>query len=144
MSTPTPPSFNVLDAAKEISAGNADAESFIVVYWAFVHTLDDLVDRDKTPSAEDVATATLSLIETIAFNPFVRENSGAIISSIRTAALVWVDSERLSKQESVKDKVVGNILKSAYQETIFLVASIVGGFRHAMAMQAKYRGYDFD
>ncbi len=144
MSEKAAPSIDILAAAKEIANGNAEAEEFVVVYWSFVHTLDDLVDQDCRPMPDDIVTATLAMLETVAFNPFVRANSGAIFASIRSAAYSWASSEKLAASTKVQDKIIGQILKSAYQETIFLVASIVGGSRHALAMQDKYRGYDFD
>lgn len=134
---------NVVDVMREICAGNNDATTFCVTLWSFVHTLDDLVDQDPAPTPETVICNVLAFLETLTFNPFFLENRYVLIGSIRQAAFQWVASEAWMRREPVRDKIIGEILKSGYQDTVFLAASLVGGFDHAMRMQEKFRDYEF-
>lgn len=134
---------NVVDVMREICAGNNDATTFCVTLWAFVHTLDDLVDQDAPVTPETVVCNVLAFLETVAFNPFFLENRYVLIGSIRQAAFQWAASEEWVRRERVRDKVIGEILKSGYQDTVFLAASLVGGFQHALTMQEKFRDYEF-
>ena len=134
---------DIVAVMREICAGNEDAATFCVTLWAFVHTLDDLVDQDPAPPPSTVVCNTLAFLETVATNPFFQMHRSALMASIRQAAFQWCASEEWVRRERVRDKVIGEILKSGYQDTVFLVGSIVGGFQHALSMQAKFRDYEF-
>lgn len=128
-----------------IANGDRDAEAFCHTVYHFFHLIDDLYDGDKDRRTPDeVAGYTAATLETFMMNPFVQAHREQILGVLRVSAFQWIHSERLkSGDRDVKNAVVAEVLKSAYQEIFYLVASLTGGIRHAIEMGTKFRDYDF-
>lgn len=120
-----------------------DAVRFGIALWAFAHTIDDLVDRDKQVTPAMVGTNVLNFVENVAENPFFQANRLPLMGALRSAVFSWVASEEWRLREPIRDKIVAEVLKSGYQEVVFLAASLVKGVPHALEMQRKYRDYEF-
>lgn len=135
--------MDVTSAFKAICKNDEHAFGFCLTFWAFVHTLDDMFDADPRPPAATVVQNTIAFVEVLAFNPFFQTHKHALLGTIRTGAFSWVASEEWRERTSVRDKMISEVMKSGYQEVIFLVASLVGGVEHALQMQRLYRDYEF-
>ncbi len=135
--------MDVTSAFKDICKNDDHAFGFCLTFWAFVHTLDDLYDADPRPSAAAVVQNTIAFVEVLALNPFFQAHKLALLATIRVGAFSWVASEEWRDRSVLRDKMIAEVMKSGYQETIFLVASLVGGVDHALQMQRLYRDYEF-
>lgn len=127
----------------EIAAGNADAYEFMRATFEFVHCWDDLFDRDKPVEADFAAITLIKFIASLTNNAFYRQHSGHLLLALHTACFSWAASERLKTSDDVQNKLASEVLKSSYIEIFFLVAFLVGGTAHQLAMDRKYRGYSF-
>lgn len=130
-------------ALSEIANGDVHAENFCRALYQFVHVLDDLVDRDVDRSAGDVAMAVVSLVGAVGLNPFFQAHRDVLFGAISMAALSWAGSEKLKKSEKLEHKLAAEVVKSAYQDVFFLVASLTGGMEHGLAVADRWRGYAF-
>lgn len=129
-------------AFAEIANGDESARQFCVVFFEFVHLLDDLADKDKARSPVEVVAVVCAALETFAANPFFQAHRDLLLGAIRVGGIAWTASESFRRREGVVDRMAAEVLKSGYQEVFFAVAAITGGMAHAAAMSEKYRGYE--
>ena len=134
------------EAIKKAACGDANAEQFLFVLWRFAHTIDDLYDDPaRNPLVAGNLTAALIIwTETVAANPFFQAYRDMLLGALRVALLQWASSEDFAARGGVRDKIISGVIKSGYQDLVFLVASITGGPLHALELQKEFRDYDFD
>lgn len=131
-----PEQFNTADVVADMTKGNKQAESFLMMFYHFCHTLDDLVDHDKPVSQDLLVRSVLGFILQVSHNEFYQANRAGFESLLTMAAMAWLDSEeRQGKPEAL-------YLKSWYWEIFFYAALLCGGWAHAREMSAKYRVYE--
>lgn len=120
-----------------------NAVTFSKVVFRFVHLLDDLFDRDKDRSADDVALTFFALVDQVASNPFFQAHKASLMPVLYSSAKAWSASERLRKSPAVQDNVAAEVLKSEYQNLFFHVALLAGGVEFAHHWETKHRSYNF-
>lgn len=136
-----------VEQAIDVAANGDDhAKQFLFVLWHFAHTMDDIFDEpDRSPdAAARMAMAIINWTETVGANPFFQAYRDILFGAVRTSLLQWVSSEDLKAAGGVPNTVISNVLKSGYQDVLFLVASLRGGPALAIQLQREFRGYDFD
>lgn len=138
-----PMPFIPAQAFKEIARGDEDAERFCGDFYLWCHKKDDLVDKDKPVSVEMSVSFDLRLFGAFADNSFFQRHRERLWPVIQTSALAYIASERMKNSPDVLERITAQILKSEYMNVFFVVALILGGFDHALAMQ-KFREYSFD
>ena len=137
-------SFNVKTAFKETARGNEAAEEFLHVFYQWVQTQDDLVDRDQPVAVDQMTRLNLGLMFVFAKNPFFQQHKDFLLPVIMTSALAYISSEDLKKKPEVLERITAQVLKSEYMNVVFAAAYCTGGFTHALEMNRRYRGYSFD
>jgi len=129
---------------KEVCCGDGVAQNFCMVMLAHVHTLDDLIDRDKALSPSDVAGEDFRFIYTLATNTFFQKHKEVLMPTLLIGGIAWRDSEDWKNRPHPLDKLASQVLKSQYQDIFTLVAFLCGGQTHAMEMARKHRNYNWD
>lgn len=135
--------LDVEAAFQEIAAGNKLAYEFCRSAFEFFHLIDDLIDRDKPVIPNDIVLCLLKFIETISRNEFYQANRDDLFASIYSAGLAFAASLRMAEDSDVQRRLASEVLKSQYQDIFFRVAFWVGGSRHSIEMDTKFRGYSF-
>lgn len=130
-------------AFQEITAGNIPAYEFCRSSFEFFHLIDDLVDRDKPLVPNDIVLCLLKFIDVVGGNEFYQAHRQDLFTFIYAAAMAFAASMRMVSDADVQRRLAAEVLKSQYQDLFFRVAFWVGGSRHAIEMDAKFRGYCF-
>ena len=130
-------------AFQEIAAGNQAAYEFCRSSFEFFHLIDDLVDHDKPVDLNDMALGLLKFIDVIGGNEFYQTHRTDLFTFIYSAAMAFAASQRMATDPDVQRRLAAEVLKSQYQDLFFRVAFWVGGSRHAIEMDTKFRGYCF-
>jgi hypothetical protein len=125
------------------SIPDKDAGAFCNCLWRWVHVLDDLYDKDKTPTADEVAYTFLGLLEQIAFNPFFQKHRDRIFPLLHMGATAWAASERMKDSEKLEEKLAAATIKSNYQEVFHFCAFLVGGAQLQQQFDRNTRSYNF-
>lgn len=128
---------------KEVAKDVPAATQFLLSYLSFVHVLDDVYDKDKPVSDERLVRVMIWWSEELLFNPWVRDNAVALWTTVVLGWNSWLDANQWAKQPNPKF-FASDVIKSNYQETVFLVAYLCGGREHMRAMSQKYREYNFE
>ena len=128
---------------REIANDDAAAYDFLRAVFEFVHCWDDLFDKDKPVTADLAGLTLIKLIATLTTNEFYRRHAAPLLQALHAACFGWMASERLKSSDDLQNKVASEVLKSSYIEIFFVVAFLVGGTKHQLEMDRKYRGYSF-
>jgi hypothetical protein len=136
--------FDVEAAFREMAHGDEAALKFMISFYCWAHSLDDLIDRDKPVDLDKVHEAHFFLLASLATNEFFLQHRLEFVPVLLTSTLAHLESERFRLRDSVLDKIGSQILKSQYQDVFFYSAFLTGGFAHMLAMSKKYRDYDYD
>lgn len=136
--------FIIHKAFTDIAAGSKDAYDFMASFYQWVHSLDDLIDKDLSVPLEQSIEKELNFIITVSSNPFFLEHRQKYYPLLLTGALAYLESERFKRHPSVLERIGSQVLKSQYQEVYFMTAYLTGGWRHMVEMSRLYREFDFD
>lgn len=125
--------------------GNKAAAAFLVDLGHVMHLWDDLIDRDKVVSAEEVNDAMYRALVQIPRNPFFQQWSATLLPLIEQAIWSWRTANRLeddwwggSKNPDL-DSTIAYIIRSDYYNLVIACARIVGGLEHAVEVGVRLR-----
>lgn len=129
-------------AMAEIANGDASAFQWMWDFWCFTHVIDDLVDKDKSVSGEQVAQALVNFVGAMALNPFFLKHACFLHPLIVSCCNRWVDGDLLSKSDNERDRVRSEAVRCGDVDIFLHVAFLTGGWEHMRNMSAKARRYD--
>jgi hypothetical protein len=130
---------------EELCAGNTAAQEFCTVFIVWCHLVDDTVDRDKPlPDLETFARVMLEAATVFAFNPFFQEHREKLLPLIIQGTKAFEDSLAWASHSEPCKRRAADVLKGQYQEVLWHVAYLVGGYDHMDAMTRRWRHYQFD
>lgn len=132
------------DFWKETCGDNAEAMRFGKTFVAFCHVLDDVIDRDKNLTDENLISTTLSMMLELTLNPFFVQNRMLLLPLIVQSFNAWLDANTFEKSEDVKVRRSADTLKGFYHEVVFHLAYLTGGWNRLRIVTRKYREYDYD
>lgn len=138
-----PESLDLDSTFSFIAKGNAYAEQFCRKFYNFVHTLDDLIDRDKPVDGAQAALVMLGTLSEFACNPFFQEHRAAILPVIHISTTAFIASNEKLASLDLRDRLIGEVLKSQYQDVFLLVAFLTGGIDHQLDCDRRFRSYCF-
>jgi hypothetical protein len=129
----------------DVACGNADALKFLRVFLCWVHLIDDFVDGDKPAwEPDDVVRTSLDAFLTFGFNPFWQQHKAALLPLVMSGTRAWLDSNQWAGHENFRDRASADVLKSQYQEVLWFVAKLCGGWEHYAKVTAKWRKYHYE
>lgn len=128
---------------KEVCCDNEEAFHFCASFYTFIHVLDDLFDRDREVSPDELVYSLISYTEAFAANPFFQRYRDRLMSVFWSGVVAWRDSEGWRDSSDPDVRKAAEVLKSHYIDVIFTVAGLVGGLKHQLDMSNKYREIDW-
>lgn len=120
---------------KEISNGNFEAQKVMCAFWDFNHMIDDLYDRDKPVTMEDIGRILATFVGELSLNPFWREWSWHLMPLYLSCINRWLDGE------DWPDKRQAAVIRCGDVDFMLQFAYCTGGWDHLRAMRAA-RTYD--
>lgn len=128
----------------EVCRGNSDAVLFCEAFVAWVHWIDDVVDKDKLWLPRDIVRVNLEMLRQFSVNRFFQQNKILLMPLMVQSARAFADSVEWAARGAKQDRQASDVLKSNYHEVIWHVAYIIGGWDHMAAMTAKHREFNYD
>lgn len=127
------PEFNRLDKHVplfgEFLLNNSEAIQFVVRVFRALHVWDDLIDRDKALTDDEINSVFWDLLIVLPTDPFYVRNIALLNSTLVNAIINWHIANRLEREGDEKDKSVAFILRGAYIDILSAAAFVVGGMR---------------
>lgn len=128
----------------DVCAGNKSALEFCRHFVAWCHLLDDVADGELKATLEQFIWLNVRMIEIFSGNVFWRKHKETLMPVIIASVRAWLDSEQLKKRPMIGQQIAAEVIKSQYQDVIWMVAYLCGGWEHQAKMTAKWRDYHFD
>ena len=137
------PEFNRLDKHvplfNEFLLGNPEAIQFVVRVFRALHVWDDLIDRDKPLTDDEINSVFWDLLVVLPTDPFYTRNIALLSSTLVNAIVNWHVANKLEREGDDKDKSIAFILRGAYIDLLSTSAFIVGGMRWAQEIGPAIR-----
>jgi len=129
------PEFNRLDKHvplfSEFLLGDAEAIQFVVRVFRALHVWDDLIDKDKNLTDDEVNSVFWDLLVVLPADPFYVRNLALLNSTLVNAIINWHIANKLEREGDEKDKSIAFILRGAYIDILSASAFVVGGMNWA-------------
>lgn len=137
------PEFNRLDKHvplfNEFLLGNTEAIQFVVRVFRALHVWDDLIDRDKPLTDDEINSVFWDLLVVLPTDPFYVRNLALLSSTLVNAIVNWHVANKLEREGDDKDKSIAFILRGAYIDLLSASAFIVGGMSWAQEIGPAIR-----
>lgn len=124
---------------EEVCLGDQHAINFIDMFMSTIEIWDDLIDKDKPVSAEDINTVFTNLLFWLPQNLFFEKYKSYLLPIIMTTINTWHDSNYLGSEEDIRSKQEAWYLKQFGIEMFSAVAFLIGGFEHMRDVSLKIR-----
>lgn len=122
-------------------AGNQEAVDAVHTITGICDVWDDLVDRDKPVSEEDVNQAFARALIGLQFNPFYRQHQDSFLGLIVTGVNAWLDANALQKSSGEKWRMLAFFIRTFGFEVCHLAAFHVGGWGHLRRVSLDMRQF---
>lgn len=114
--------------------GNADAEAFLCSWVAHCRMMDDAFDRDRPVTDERMGEVFTGLMSELSGSQFYQVHKPMLFALMVVSINAWIDANKRSGAERA-------VLAGMYHEVVYLVAFIVGGWRHLRHVSSECREY---
>ena len=119
------------------------AIGFCKAIFRISQVLDDLIDKDKPLTDEEVIKSFWAALVWLPQNPFYLENMHTLVPMLQVFMQDWVDSTQLEKGDEA-DQNAAFILRDSISGLLIHVMHIVGGYEWAMDNSAAVRRYIYE
>lgn len=117
---------------------NADAVRLALELRHISHVLDDLVDRDKPVSDEQIRSAFWRALIVLPANAFYAENL-AYLHPLMSAALVNWQIANVFERGSLEDRHMAHCLRYDLATVLVMIANLIGGPKWAESVGPEIR-----
>ena len=112
---------------REFLKGDEAAVAFVVRIFRALHVWDDLIDKDKNVTDDEIHSVFWDLLIALPADPFYRAHLHLLSGTIVNAVLNWRIANQMEREGNEKDKSIAFILRGAYIDILSASAFIVGG-----------------
>jgi hypothetical protein len=120
--------------------GDRNAVSFILMFFDVCEVFDDLIDKDKPVTDEDIVRTLFNTLVDIPLNPFFAQFRHQLVPVIITGITAWLDANKLEKG-SDNDKVFSYVLRDWYAELISFVIYLTRGRAYLQNVSLSVRTF---
>lgn len=132
--------FDYKSVVHEAACGDANAADFLFRVIEVAHLWDDMVDRDKPISDDDINRAFITALVTIPRNKFFQAYVGDLTAVMMVAIQNWLAATRVERGAiEALPLEAAFILRSSFVDLLTLVATINGGRKHGAEVAARVR-----
>lgn len=124
-----------------VVCGNESAAHFLDLITNILHLWDDLQDKDKPITAEDINLAFWNALIELPRNAFYRQNFAELNPILAVAIQNWHAANEMEATESADDKQIAFIVRSSYVDLVIQSARICGGYEWARKVTTEIRRF---
>lgn len=118
----------------EVLLGNVAATRWVLDMVYVAHLLDDLIDKDKARTDEEISRAFRILAVDMPANPFHEQHRHELRVLWTELFLHWSDATALEKSSDAHDRAMAWMLRAYLLRAIVHCAYLVGGPDHARSV----------
>ena len=130
--------------ALEAVKGNQSAYEFICLITSILHVWDDLIDKDKTLTNDQINECFWRMLVTLPRNQFYASNFQILNPTLMMAIQNWMTANRLEDEHLISPSdthtlEIAFIIRSTYCELIIQSALICGGYEWSQDVSYRVR-----
>jgi len=129
-----------LDAAR-ICLGNQEAETFLALWGAYVHAIDDIVDGDTT-SKESIIRA-FAQAAVLYSSPFYRQHCDRLQLIVLLVTSTYADSVHWEGSKEEWKRQYSDVMRHAGAEMLRATLLICGGYDHLRQFSAELHAANY-
>ena len=107
------------------------AIQWLLDLWDAYEVVDDLIDKDKPVSDEDIFRMLWRFSIDLPSNPFFLANHATLLPIVHMGIGCWIDSVKLEREGSDRSLRFSYVMRAAYIQTLNIAITLVRG-REAM------------
>jgi hypothetical protein len=120
--------------------GDVHAVRFIIGFSGACEVFDDIIDKDKPVTDEDVARVLFVLVTELPLNPFFNAYKTQLIPILITGINAWLDANTLEKGTQ-NDRVFSYVLRDWYMEFVAYVIYLTRGRDYMREVSMDVRNF---
>lgn len=129
----------MIEIISKACRGHQDAIRFFVDLYEVLQVWDDLADRDKPVSQNDIHNTFWRTLIEIPRNSFYRAHFNDLSPLLSAAILNWHAANKLEATDSDSDKEISFIIRSNYVDLLIQSALLIGGVQWAIEVTPVIR-----
>ena len=122
----------------EASKGDVFAKGYLLMISRITRLIDDIYDQDTEVSRENLLEVLQYLFIELPVNPFFNEYRDMLLSQHVSMYNAWQAANVYEKGDEV-DRVYAHVWRDTCNEIVPIVALLIGGYEHMVAMSFKTR-----
>jgi hypothetical protein len=107
--------------------GNRDALSLCADLLYVGHLWDDLIDKDKPLTDEQINSGFSAMVAKIPMNPFFQEHVRELGPLLMSVILQWKDANKLEADGSPHERAMAYMLRNALLQVMAFCIWLIGG-----------------
>jgi hypothetical protein len=111
--------------------GNESALQFVRDVSFLSHAYDDLIDKDKPVSDENIHAMVWKMMVSLPGNAFFQENRALLQPLIITGIINWRASIDMEQTGCTEQLMVAHVIRHSIGDVLLMALAIVGGPAHA-------------
>lgn len=123
---------------QEVCLGQPDAVLFCHLWFNYCHLIDDLVDSEDRPTAEQFLEP-LAMANVLYGTPFYRDHQNLLSPIVLSVTNAYADSVKWEKSCVHRRSTIADVLRCCGNEMFFMVAYICGGWKHQRKISSQIR-----
>lgn len=123
----------------ELLCADRDAIAFYELVSKWSHTYDDLIDRDKPVSDEQVHKFVWMMLFDLPQNPFFARHHLTLRPLLMTGILNWVAANDMERSGDTEQLRIAHVIRYAVGDVLLAAMTITGGIEHARRHSARAR-----
>jgi hypothetical protein len=120
--------------------GDASAVNFILSFSDLCEVFDDLIDKDKPVTDDDIIRTLFTALVDIPMNPFFAHYRHQLVPVVITGINAWLDANKLERG-SDNDKVFAYVLRDWYAELVSFVIYLTRGRHYLRTVSMDVRTF---
>lgn len=119
--------------------GHQPAMDFVWSIFTICHVWDDLIDRDRHVTDEEIQTAFWQAVVTLPTNPFYVQHFATLYPVFVTTIVNWRAATAMERRGEEADREIAFILRAGYADLLTMSALLVGGVEWSIRVTPEIR-----
>jgi hypothetical protein len=137
------PRPNEADFLFNVLKGNIEAIRLCQCLARVSQVIDDLIDKDKPVTDEEILDSYWACLVSIPTNPFYLNHFCDIQPIVRMTFLSWMDANFMEKTDD-HGKNIAFVLRDQFIEIVIQCAYLIGGYEWAKAVSIDVRKHAYE
>lgn len=119
------------DLLREVLCGDENAAALYRGLAEWANTYDDLVDKDKPVSTDQLHRFVWFMMFDLPLNPFYARHQDVLRPLVMTGILNWVAANDMESSKAAEELRVAHVIRFAGGDILLAAMALTGGIEHA-------------